>query len=520
MPNGSYNPDVLSCLANLSNDEVFTSPTLVNEILDLLPKELWSNEKATFLDPCTKSGAFLREITKRLIDGLKVKIPNLQNRIDHILHKQVFGIALTELTSLLSRRSLYCSKYPNCRFSISYFDSSSGNIRYQRINHTWVQKTCIYCGATKNKYDRNEQLENYAYEFIHSDNPGGIFPMKFDVIIGNPPYQLNDGGGTGSSAKPIYQKFIYTALKLNPKYLTMIIPSRWFTGGKGLDEFRKMMITNRHFQILHDFVNAKDCFPGINLEGGACYFLINNNYSGTCKIFTHQQTGDIYESNRYLDGNGKYDIFIRDEKVLKIVEQVAKKNLKPFNSLVTPRNPFSLSNSTKFLKEETDLLRVLGRFSSQRDYRFIDCKTITKNLDFVGKYKLFVSKADGAAGQIGNPIPARIIGKPVIGEKYDVCTETFLAIGPFESKNVTENIQQYMQTKFFRFLVGARKNKNMTQNTYRFVPCMDFSKKWDDKELFAFFDLSKEQIEYIDKMISSADSLEYSSLETVDDDDE
>ena len=338
---GIYNLDVLSCLANLSNDEVFTPPEVANSMLDMLPQELFSDPNTKFLDPACKSGVFLREIAKRLLTGLEPILPDLQQRIDHIFHHQLYGIAITELTSLLSRRGVYCSKYPNSVYSVSRFDDAEGNIRYKRIPHRWKNEKCLFCGAAQSQYDRDEMLETHAYELIHTTKPEDIFKMKFDVIISNPPYQLSDGGNN-ASATPIYQFFVEKAQKLNPRYLTMIIPSRWFSGGKGLDSFWDNMINDTRIRVLHDFLNASDCFgTGVEIKGGVCYFLWDRDDKGVCSVNTHSHEGIISNAKRYLK-IGDNDVFIRRNEAVSILEKVQNKAEPSFSEIVSSRKPFGL----------------------------------------------------------------------------------------------------------------------------------------------------------------------------------
>ena len=501
----NYNPDVLLSLANLSNDEVFTPPNLANQILDLLPNELWKDKNTTFLDPVTKSGVFLREIVKRLMKGLENEIPDQQTRINHILTKQVFGIAITELTSLLARRSVYCSKFANGKYSIcDTFTTPEGNIKFNRIKHTWQNKKCIYCGAGQEGYDRGDELETHAYEFIHTTKPEELFKMKFDVIIGNPPYQLNDGGGTGSSAIPIYQKFIQQAKKLNPRYLTMIIPSRWFSGGRGLDEFRNEMLNDKRIHILHDFINASECFPGVEIKGGVCYFLWEKDYKGNCSIFTHDGK-NISTSIRPLLEKGA-ETFIRYNDAISLLRKVEKYKEESFTNIVSANDPFGFDvreeNSYKRVKPtyRNDIFHNSVQFYyngwRKNGVGYITKNDIRKNIEWINKYKILIPKAWGTGDSQKDWL------SPFIIKPNSCCTETYLVVGPFENQDNVENVLSYMNTKFFHFLVSLIKNtQNAMKKVYEFVPMQNFNESWDDKKLYKKYDFSEEEIQFIDSMI-------------------
>ena len=488
----TYNPDVLSCIANLSNDEVFTPPEVANQVLDMLPDELWSDPNAKFLDPATKSGVFLREIAKRLIDGLEDVFPDLQERLDHIYKNQLYGIAITELTSLLARRSVYCSKYPNSKYSVVRFDGSEGNIRFKNIGHFWYAGRCSYCGASQKEYERDESLETHAYEFIHLDEPGEVIPMKFDVIVGNPPYQLSDGGSK-ASAKPIYQLFVEQAKKLNPRYLTMIIPARWYAGGKGLDAFRSEMLRDTRIRKLVDYFDSDECFPGVDISGGICYFLWDRDNRGECVIESHRAM-NVSSMKRPLLEDGS-DTFIRFNEAIDIVRQVESKGERSFSDGISSRKPFGLDTRPNLKERKSEGTIQVYAFPKNG---FIKRSEITTHVDWIDKTKVCISYAYGERGEF----PYLVIGKPFIASTGTACTETYLVVRTCADEQEARNIISYMTTKLFRFLVLMKKNtQHATKTVYELVPDQDFSECWTDEKLYEKYGITDEQQRFIDTLI-------------------
>ena len=493
----NYNPDILSCLANLSNDEVFTPPTLVNEILDCLPQNIFRDKTTTFLDPVTKSGVFLREIAKRLMQGLETEIPDLQARINHIFKKQIFGIAITELTSMLSRRSVYCSKKANNKYSIvENFKAEDGNIIYKNIQHTWDGTRCIYCGANKEIYDRNPELESHAYNFIHTNDPKEIFNMHFDVIIGNPPYQISDGGAQ-ASAMPLYHKFVQQAKKLEPRYLSMIIPSRWFSGGKGLDQFREEMLNDKRIRVIHDFLDAGECFPGVEIKGGVSYFLWDRDNEGTCKVLTHENNEIISEMERQLLEDGA-DTFIRYNEAIPILNKVKVLQEEKFNKFVSTRKPFGLPTN---YRGKNEAFKGSVKLYATREVGFIKRSEVLLNQNWIDKHKIIVPKAIGSGDSKTDVI------KPVYCEPGACCSETYIVIGPFDNHEIVENAKSYISTKFFHFLVTLKKiTQDTTKSVYDFVPIQNFNESWTDEKLFKKYKLNDKEINFIKALIVMAGS--------------
>lgn len=493
---GIYNPDVLSCLANLSNDEVFTPPEVANQMLDMLPQELFSDPNTTFLDPGCKSGVFLREIAKRLIVGLEDVFPDLQERLDHIFHKQLYGIAITELTSLLSRRGVYCSKYPSSRYSVSQFDTNEGNVRFKKIEHRWSKDKCIYCGASQKEYDRDKTLETHAYEFIHTTKMEKIFNMKFDVIVGNPPYQL-ETGGSGKQAKPIYHLFIQQAKRMNPRYLTMIIPSRWFAGGFGLDSFRREMLNDKSIRKIVDYPNSADVFNGVDIAGGVCYFLWDRDNEGLCEV-TNIIEGEEFSDTRSLN---EYPTFVRASQAIPIIRKVfsIEKPKKTLEETVSPQRPFGLP--TNYPPRDSG---VPCWFIQKIGLKYADKSDVSDTNDLLNKWKLIVPKAP-IAGQTDftKPVGFYYDGNTKIAKPGECCTESFIVAGAFDTEEEVLSFKSYLFTKTVRFLLlQTVVSQDVLRNKFCFVPALEkYEGVYTDEILRARWNINDVEWEYIDSRI-------------------
>lgn len=521
------NPDVLSCIANLSNDEVFTPPELANRMLDMVAEawasdhdgaNIWADKTVRFLDPVTKSGIFLREITSRLIEGLADEIPDLAERVNHILTKQVYGIAITHLTSLLARRSVYCSKYANGKHSIAKgFGSEMGNIWFERLEHTWVNGKCTFCGASQSTLDRGAELETHAYAFIHTDDIktriGELFGdnMQFDVIIGNPPYQLNTDGH-GKQARPIYQEFVQQAKTLDPRYLCMIIPARWFSGGMGLNDFRESMLTDKRVRSIHDYLTASDVFPGVGLKGGVCYFLWDRDNPGLCQVITYYKGELLSVATRPLLEEGA-DVFIRFNEGVSILKKVIAvetgnneslelPEVKKFMNLVSSIGAFGLSSTFRGTqkKSENDL-----KVYRNGGIGYIAREEIEKEYDVFDKWKVFIGRAAPGTGN-KDTYPHKILSTPFLGEPGSISSWTYLYIGPFNSQAEAESALSYLSCRLTRLLILLHKpSQDTTRKVYTFVPTQEWNRIWTDEDLYAKYCITDSEIAFIEKFVRPMD---------------
>ena len=533
----SRNPDVLTCIANLSNDEVFTPPELANRMLDHTAaawakanqgESLWSNPDVTFLDPFTKSGVFLREIAARLTKGLELTIPDLEERVEHILTRQVFGMAITDLTSMMARRSLYCSKWANGPHSIARsFENEQGNVWFERTQHSWVGGTesvmtadadgnpvsrftngrCKFCGANQQTFDRGTGLETHAYAFIHTDSIKALIAdlfgeaMQFDVIIGNPPYQMTGGGG-GTNDSPIYQLFVKQALQLEPRLLSMVIPSRFMAGGRGLADFRAEFLGDERVRTLVDYENAQDAFPTVGIGGGICYFLWERDNPGPCECTLHRNGEAIGPHSRKLD---EFDVFVRDQRGVDILHKVVAAEEASFSLLVSGDTPFGLA--TNFRDYQRDAVPASGEVllyanvGTTRVRGAVDRQVITKNEHLVDVWKVLLPKTGSGRERERSGVDI-VLGPSIVAAPGSVCTQTYLVAGPVESEAAAESMASYLRTRFARFLVTLRKiSQDTPRSVYTYVPQQTWDRAWTDADLYEKYGISAVEQAYIESFI-------------------
>lgn len=486
-------PDILECIANLSSDEVFTPPQLANIIINRIPEDVWQNPNSKILDPACKTGIFLRECAKRLMTGLEKIIPDENKRREHIFRNMLFGIAITDITGLMSRRSLYYSKSGTSKYAVVKFENEQGNIKYENIKHTFEHRKCNYCGVTLGELDRGDTLESHAYQFIH---PNKLFNnMKFDVIIGNPPYQLSDGG-FGASAMPIYHKFIETAMELKPRYLSMIIPSRWFAGGKGLDGFRAKMLNDKRLKVLVDYPNAEDCFPGVEIKGGVCYFLWDSKYNGECEVISMLGGEEISRAKRYL---GEHDVFIRFNESIDIIKKIKSKNELTLDKKVSSMKPFGFRTFfSDFKKNEFLNSTKIYTNPTRGKTGWVLRSKIQINKNWIDKYKILLAMAAEGKGTY----PNNIIGRPILTGPNSCCTETYLVVDLFDDKEKAKNLETYIKTRFFRFLISLKKNTHhLSKDLFSFVPDLDMSQEWTDEKLFKRYEIDEKEQNFIKSIV-------------------
>ena len=499
-------PDILDVIAALSSDAIPTPPVLARALLDLLPAEVWSNPDYRWLDPATKSGSILREVARRLMEGLAEWEPDPQKRSEHILKNMLFGVGITQVHGEMTRRSVYVSRDASSDFSAVHFDTADGNLPFLQAEHDYptnregkASGPCRICGAPV-RLERGETRENYAYAFIHGAYPTEeMRDMKFDVIVGNPPYQVQTGT-TSAQATPLYHYFVERAIELQPKYVAMIIPSRWFTGGMGLDDFRERMIADRRLKTIVDNPKIFDCFPGVKIRGGVNYFLWDRDHDGDCEVATRVDGTIISTSTRDLRlGKG---VVVRDNRAMSIIEKCSRKDT--LADRVSSAAPFGMSLATNFKGAKSTPFdgSVPLIFGSHVGYVRLD--QVEKNQEWIKKWKVLLplaSSGDTAQDDDGRIVDV-VLGEPIALAPGSICTFTYLVAGVFATKTEAENYANYLATKLVRFLVLQRKTtQHVRPDRFLFVPALDMKKEWTDEDLYEHFKLTKAEREYVEASI-------------------
>lgn len=495
-------PDILDTIAQLSSEEVPTPPRVARAVLDMLPVEVWTNPDYRWLDPASKSGSLLREVARRLMDGLAEWEPDPQTRADHILRNMLYGCAITHLTGEMSRRSVYLSRDATSDHAAVRLDTPEGNLRFVEAMHDFpvgrdghANGPCLVCRAPV-ALERGQDRENYAYAFIHGTYPTEeMKDMHFDVIVGNPPYQLSTDGH-GATASTIYQHFVENAIALDPKYIAMIVPSRWFTGGKGLDEFRAKMIADRRLRVIVDNPKMYDLFPTAEIKGGVNYFLWDRDHDGDCE-FTTRIEGQV-TSSRTRDLRLGDGILVRDNRAMSVIMKVTAAAERRVEEMCAVTKPFGLTMRSNYPGSAPEPFEgaVPLIYASHVGYSRPD--QIQRNHEWIDRWKVLLPRTgDGHGREI-----SYVLGEPIALAPGSACTQTYMVAGMFDTREETENYAHYLTTKFVRFLVLQRKStQDVTPDRFRFVPLLDMTRRWTDADLYEHFGLTEDEAAYIEDSI-------------------
>jgi site-specific DNA-methyltransferase (adenine-specific) len=468
-------------------------------MLDTLPKKVWSEPGYRWLDPFSKSGVFLREVASRLLVGLAKWEPDFEKRRDHIYRNMLWGAAITEITGQISRRTLYYSHDASSEHSVVRFETASGNLPFVPAAHVFKKGRCELCGAPET-LERGASRENYAYSFIHGTYPTEEMKgMKFDVIVGNPPYHIGDGGHN-ASATPVYQRFVSAAIDLQPRYVLMITPSRWFAGGKGLNTFREKMLSDRRIRVLVDYPKLHDCFPGVKIRGGVSYFLWDRDYNGPCSVQTMWEGEPVGPpAKRFLDA---YDVLVRWNAAVPILEKVRRYRVRgmPESTLdarVSVNKPFGLRTFFHGADSKKGLKKPVKLYGSQK-ISWISRADIPARTAWIDDWKVLMRVVQGTS----SAVETQFLSNPLVVGPETACTETYVVAGRFSTEQEAERYASYLRTRFVRFLVSLRKpTQHAARDVYAFVPEVPLNREWTDEALYKRYGLTEDEIAFIESQV-------------------
>lgn len=396
-----------------------------------------------------------------------------------VLKENIYLICKTPMAKSISRRTL--AGFTDAKVNTHYFEDLVNQLKSKPEN--FINK------ITKPDYWKQQGNED----------------MKFDAVVGNPPYQVMDGGA-GASAMPVYNFFVSVAEKLEPNFVSLIMPARWYAGGKGLDDFRNYMLKNNHIKLLLDFPDSQDCFPTVNIAGGLCIYLWRKNYNGKCTIKNY---GIKEISERNLN---EYDIFVRNNNAVNIIRKTSGDLLTNLNQFIKSYSYFavrSYERGTQDKNSESDVVLI-----SSKGKGFYPIEKVTDREKILNKYKTIITYAMSGGNKPSSEGNYQIVSSLQVLNKNEVCTETYLVLGAFDDKEEAENLKKYIATKFARFLLlQALTSIHITRDSFIFVPLQDFTPNSDidwsasiqeiDRQLYKKYNLTQAEIDFIEKNVKA-----------------